>query len=268
MANPTKGTTAVSLIDGAGNAVSPDFSLNQSTGNSTYTGVHKFGSNIAVSTSYVLVAAQGGTYPWPTTAQTVRVKSGGNANDTAAGSGARTVTVVGLDQNFVQQSDTLTLAGASASAASTITFIRIFRAFVATCGTYTGSNTGDIQIENTSSAQVLGTLAAGFGQTQLSVYTVPLGYTAYLRNIFCQVSDGNSADVRMFQRLNADTVAAPFRPARIVWAVYDSAGLTDDLPAFMPSFAAKTDIWFDAKKITGSGNAAVSVSYDLTLAPT
>jgi hypothetical protein len=71
----------------------------------------------------------------------------------------------------------------------------------------------------------------------------------------------------MFQRLNANTVAAPFSPARVVWAVYDQAGAHSNTFEYMPSFAAKTDMWFDAKKITGSGNAAVSVEFDITLVP-
>lgn len=63
--------------------------------------VKKFGRNASVGTSFVPVAL-GGIYrtPTSTSATTLRIKAGGNANDDAAGTGAREVTLEGLDENF------------------------------------------------------------------------------------------------------------------------------------------------------------------------
>ena len=58
--------------------------------------VNKFGRNASVGTTYVPVTV-GGVYntPQPAAATTLRIKAGGDANDAAAGTGAREVTVVG-----------------------------------------------------------------------------------------------------------------------------------------------------------------------------
>ena len=50
--------------------------------------IHKFGKNISTNTSFTPVSI-GGIYQTPQagSATTLRIKSGGNANDTAAGSG-------------------------------------------------------------------------------------------------------------------------------------------------------------------------------------
>jgi hypothetical protein len=255
-------------VDTAGNLKS-DFLLNQSKGEGGYSGVQKFGSNLAVTNaSFAAVTAEGGVYPFPTTAQTLRVKAGGNANDTAAGSGARTVTIYGLDGNLAQINETVTLAGALASAATTATFFRVYRAFVTTCGTYGGNNTGNIDIENTTSSQVLARIAAGLGQTQMAVYTIPAGYTGYMRQMWANISDGNTADVRAWYRLSSTTVAAPYSSARLFGNITDAAGDHTYRPQFLSPFAAGTDIWFDAKRITGAGNAQINVMFDIILVPT
>jgi hypothetical protein len=69
------------------------------------------------------------------------VKAGGSTvNDVdTTGSGARKVEVNGFDENFALASEVLALAGASASADSTITFIRVFGAKITECGTYGGN---------------------------------------------------------------------------------------------------------------------------------
>ena len=93
--------------------------------------IKKFGRNAAVGTSFVPIA-MGGVYQTPqgSAATALRIKSGGDANDTAAGSGARSVTLEGLDENFELATEALATAGASASSATSTTFTRLFRAYV------------------------------------------------------------------------------------------------------------------------------------------
>ena len=55
----------------------------------------------------------GNTYVYPTTASVMKVSSS-SANDTSAGTGARTILVVGLDANYNSQSETVTLSGQTA----------------------------------------------------------------------------------------------------------------------------------------------------------
>lgn len=229
---------------------------------------HRFGFNGTVPNgSFADVWAYGptdATYNWPTTDETFRVAAGGNAaDDSDGGAGARTIQIVYLDANGNEQQDQLTLAGASASDTTTSTGRRVIRAWVDTSGTIESNNTGDIIIENSSTNQVVAVISAGVGQTQLSQYTVPLGYTAYLTRVQVNVSVGTNkdADVRMWQRQGAYTTSAPFGTKRIIrqWLAIQG----DNVIKYEsnPSFPALTDLWFEAQ---GNGaTTAIDVDYDL-----
>lgn len=223
--------------------------------------VHKFGSCTST-TGGGDVWIPYTTYPWMTTAQTVRVQAGGDANDTAAGTGARTVEVEGLDENWNLVYEVLTMAGASASAYTTNTFIRINRCYIMTTGTYTGANTGAITFEN-SSAVVVAYIAAGEGQTQMGLFSVPAGKTAYMSTMNVQVDSTKSSVVTLYQRLNGDTISAPFGPKRIVTRFPGITGTETLNFQSLVSFPAKTDIW--AYSINGTGSGVVTVSGDVYL---
>lgn len=233
--------------------------------------VNKFGRSTSIGTTEAVIGRTNATFTgFLTAAATVRVKAGGNANDTAAGSGAQNITVVGLDSSFVEQTDTLVTAGANASAASTISFIRVFRAYVSEggAGAYSdgvsGSNVGDIDIE-TSAGVLLVRIAATIGQTQLAAYTVPAGKTAYLMRISVSVPGSKTVTVRMFQRRNADDVTTPFSARRLIYSFAELSGEgIQDYPVY-PSFPEKTDLWFTGQKDT-AGTSAVNASFELILA--
>ena len=93
----------------------------------------KFGYNADIATSQETLWSLGGSYTWRTTAVAMKISSS-DAKDTAAGVGARTVTIQGLDANFAEVEETVTMAGQTASTATTQTFLRVHRAFVVTNG--------------------------------------------------------------------------------------------------------------------------------------
>lgn len=226
--------------------------------------VNKFGSNPAVGTgSFEGIWAAGGPFNWLTTASAVRVASGGNSNDTAAGTGARSITIEGLDENWNLASETVVTAGASASAATTTTFIRVFRAYVATAGTYTGNNAGAVTIETTGGT-TLAFITADLGQSQIANYSVPAGYTALMTDFSVLVDGSKAAQVQLFKRENADTVAAPFAPKRLQRNYQAIQGSYVE-PLQVPiTFPEKTDIWWEA--IGGGGSVTtVEVNFSLEL---
>ena len=139
----------------------------------------KFGENLDVDGSMETIWDAGGLYTYLTSAGVLTVTST-DGDDAAAGTGARTVTVEGLDANYNLVSETLTVGGGAGS----VEFFRVFRAFVATSGT-SGTNEGTISIAQgvTTLAQIrtVGSpTATGLGQTFMSIYTVPAGYTGYI----------------------------------------------------------------------------------------
>ena len=118
------------------------------------TSIYRMGTGL-VATEYVPIAdVLAYRTPQAGSATALRIKAGGNAADDAAGAGARSVRLTGLSATGAVVSETLATAGASASAATTQTFIRLFDAEVIDSGTYgtqsVGSHVGDIVIENAS----------------------------------------------------------------------------------------------------------------------
>jgi hypothetical protein len=108
-----------------------------------------------------------------------------NAADAAAGTGARTIRLVGLDANYRLQWEDLALNGQTI-AVSLLSYLRLFAAEVLTVGTG-GSNAGDIHIVKTGTggtytAGVPGTLTSalckmliGVNSAMSGIFTAPAG---------------------------------------------------------------------------------------------
>ena len=252
-----------------------DFGLRIASGElPQYSIVNKFGRNSAVSTSFVPIC-EGGKWQTPQagSATTLRIKAGGNANDTAAGTGGRAVTLQGLDATGALIEDTITTNGESAGTASTKSFMRLFRAKMDSSGSYatvtalSGSHDAAITIENGAGGTDWATIYAtdvARSQSQIGCYSVPLEKKAFLTNLRITNDSNKVVDVLMFQRQNILQTAAPYSGMRLV---QEFSGITApvDPPTFFcpPPFPALTDIIFLAKVSTGT--AAVTIEFDLIL---
>jgi hypothetical protein len=130
-------------------------------------GVFKFGVQDSVQNVEQTVWEYGGIYTYPTTAVVMTVTSSVGATDNGC-----EIAVNGLDENYNEVTEVLTLSGAG-TATTTTTFIRVFRGYVA------GSQdtTGNITIGN--GANVYSYVNAD-NQTLQAFYTIPAGYTARL----------------------------------------------------------------------------------------
>ena len=234
--------------------------------------MQKFGRYDSVGTTFVPVAI-GGIYRTlqAAGATALRVKAGGNANDTAAGTGAREITLVGLDENFAAVTETLATAGASASLATTATFTRLYRAWVSKSGTYAsataGSHSGDIVIEDSGGTQDWGTISSTSfprGQTEIGAYTIPAGKTGYVPYATVSVDSTKSSDLLFFQRTGAGAAAVPYDAMRVV---FELGGVSNDRtikPRYpYGPFVGPCDLGFMAK--VASGTAAVVVDFEVWL---
>lgn len=229
------------------------------------TNVFVEGANAVVGTSFEIIGAESTTYTFPQAAETIRIKAGGDANDTAAGTGCRNILVAGLDASWAEQTDTIVTAGASASSATTNTYIRINDITCVTTGTYHSSNTDIITVENTSTNSVMSIMPADEGRQDQAIYSVPAGKTAYIREIEIEVSDSNTATVQGYLVVGADDVTAPFNSHTIFKHLLDFKGVESEtlsVPIMVPE---KSDIYFIGKKITGGGSAQISVEFEIIL---
>ena len=227
--------------------------------------VHKFGRNSGVPNgSWEGVLQATAQFTWLQAATTVRVKAGGNVADDGTssplGAGAQAVTIQGLDATGVEVSETVTTAGAAASAYTTTEFIRVYRAWVSAAGTYTGNNTANIMIEDGSNDLIL--IAAGEGQTQFCGYTIPLGKTGYLASVLVQADGAKAADFRLFTRENILETSAPYTAKRLkyYWDGVLGVSVVRTLTPIL-RIPALTDIWIEAQ----GGSVGTEVTADMEI---
>jgi hypothetical protein len=124
------------------------------------------------------VTELGGTYTgfpvMPTQAGEALNIVSGSANDAAAGTGQRTIRVVGLDADGDYQEETVTLNGTTPVVTST-TWTRVFRVYGLTAGSG-ATNAGAITVKhNVTTANVFAVMKAGRSQCLLGVFTMPGG---------------------------------------------------------------------------------------------
>ena len=253
--------------DARGNQINGDFFLELAKGDVVgHSVVYKFGHNAAVANgAWEGVHTLSSTFTFVTSAATVRVKAG-NVNDTAAGSGARAITIEGLSSTGALQTEVLVTAGASASSVSAATYVRVFRIYVApeSAGAYGGVNTGIIVIENGTGGTDLISIAAGEGQSTYGAYTIPLGKTGYITHLTVEADGVKPANFRVWVREDILDNTSPYEPARILLHFDGIAGHATERPRTrILKLNELTDIWVEAY---GSGAATeVSVDFEIIL---
>ena len=228
--------------------------------------IHKFGRNPIVGATEEEVWTGSTAYPWQTAASPLRVAIGGNAADISTGAGARTVTLLGLDANFNEISETISLNGAAQSAPTAQSFIRCHRASVTECGTYGGGNVGIINIATVPVGTVISIIPAGIGQTQQATWTVSAGATAFMSSAYLQNSGTGVLDFRLYRRTGANVFTAPFGAKRVFSefaGVQPGQVLIVKFDAY-PRFTEYTDVWISAIR-NGSQNSSCVTMFDLML---
>ena len=209
--------------------------------------VHKFGANFDIDQADdpESVWTGGGLYPWASlsSAQTIYCVST-SASDTT------TLTLEGLDANYDEISETVTLTGLTA-VTTTNQFLRVFRM------TYDATNVGNIEARVTSATgTVVAQIDAGYAQTLMAVYTVPAGYTGYLVALDATIDGTKTCQMLMYHRLTGK----PFRIAHV--AETDGRYRYDFFaPLTVPE---KTDIDIRIDQVSGN-DARVTANFDIVL---
>lgn len=227
--------------------------------------VFKYGFNAQVGTTPETIWLQGAAYTWPAAAATLEVTSTDNAADAPAGTGALTVTLEGLDANYAEISETVTMNGQTA-VTTTNSFLRCHRMFVATAGSGL-TNAGTIYAANSSGTHTSGvpndltlvysTIGADEGQTLQAFYTVPAGYTAYMTQVSAGSQDGTNATTMI---LRARTQGGAFRTQEKFIVFKGAFNRNHDIPLV---FAEKTDI--EVQGDAAASTTDVAASFDLIL---
>jgi hypothetical protein len=232
---------------------------------------HQFGRNTAIGTSYEPVSDIG-VYrtPQPAAAVQLRIKAGGNAADTANGSGARSVKLWGLNASGDEITEIIATAGTSASASTTNSFIRLYLAEVYESGTYgtqtSGSHAGNITIERSTGGEDWAQIQLnGFpsGSTSIGSLTIPRNHVGLLMsmNINVELSGTRTTDIIVLTREGILQSAAPYKPIKKIQeliGIESSVTIQFDVPIKFPEL---TDMGVMAKVSNVTG--AVSVDMEV-----
>ena len=221
------------------------------------TGINKFGRNPDVDVGTEDVWGTGGIWIEPTAATTVAFVSS-SAADAAAGTGARTLTVNGLNGSYADTTETLTLNGVTPVNTSNSYFI-IHRVTVATAGSG-GTNAGTITTAWTGGGTPVGpSIVIGKGQTQFCIYQIPAGLNGYLSSFGGSYSGASTSNITL------ELFAKPFGGA---WNLKGSMDLAEQGTTFARrtydtplKFTEKTIIKVTATSDTV--NSDVVASFDL-----
>jgi hypothetical protein len=209
--------------------------------------VHKFGFNSLINEVEETIWDVGALYVYPSTAAKMTATSTDGANDEDL-----QVTIQGLDADYNQLSETVTLNGSGTQETNSF-FLRVFRAFIE------GSQepSGTINITNTGTTYARITL--GVNQTLMCVWTVPAGYTAYLfqKDVTCLTEANNKFG----------TISLVSRELGGVFRTKDKYSVQNghtELSYSTPlPFSEKTDI--EVRAVASSSNSALHVSAALDI---
>lgn len=240
--------------------------LNQLSG--VYT-VNKFGrnANIDTATDPADVWEGGGLYPYPSAAQIIQIASASTNDDgDPAGTGAQTIVISGLDENWDAVSETVTMDGTT-TVETTATFIRVFRAAVVTAGSG-GTNDGLITCTYKVGVTTAAVITAGSGQTLMALYTIPAGYTGLLKSMYATINSslnnaaGSRATISLRFRQNADTATASLQIKHTESVVID--GTSKLVHNWMPPVrvSEKTDILIRVDLVSDN-DSDISAGFDM-----
>lgn len=200
------------------------------------------------------------TWNAPTGATVATIVSNDTDDDgDPAGTGARTVKIVGLDANYDEQEETVTMDGTT-GVDTTNTFIRVFRMIVVTSGSLT-ANEGTITC--TIQGQVTAQIQPNAGQTLMAIYTIPNNTSGFMTGYYGALNRGGGASARADIVVLASPPSASWTEKHRV-AVSDT-GSSYFQHSFKPyvKFEEKTDLRIKANG--SANNLDVTAGFDLIL---
>ena len=210
-----------------------------------FSGVTKFGYSSSVGGTFQTIWDGNSTYIYPSSAGTATVTSTNTASDNGG-----TVEIQGLDSNYDIATETLIIGGS----AGTKSFIRVFRAVMKTATTG-NANVGTLSV--IVSTVTVAKITPEYGQTLMSVYTIPRNKRGYI----VQLDVGTSKDLENEIRIIAKQITNGN-----VWNTKEfittRGGFIQKNYIYPLKFDEKTDIEIVAKS---SATSSISAGFELFL---
>ena len=207
----------------------------------------KFGFNPDINGTEETIWDVGGIYAYPASAVTMTATT--TAGTPATDNGVN-ITIQGLDADYNEVSQEITLAG-SGTATTTQTFLRVFRAFVS------GSQAPTASVNITNGGTTYARVTLNDNQTLMAVWTVPAGYTAYIikGNIGTGTANNNQYIVG---RLVSRELGGVFRTQAKVTIQSGEIAFDFEVPVAFPE---KTDI--EARALSSGSNNLIFADFEM-----
>lgn len=217
--------------------------------------IHKFGSNSALGNGIAnmeTVWDGSSLYPWATWdagANTVFLAS------SQSGDTSRVVEIQGLDANYDELTETITLDGSNGTTAveSTNEYIRLHRMRNVGTTDISGNVTAKY---GASGGTIVAQISGSHNQTLMSIYTIPAGYKGFLLQFEGSSKKNNEITMKMTFR-DFGQVFRTIHQCSFIGGQYD---FNFSVPL---AVEAKTDI--DVRAFAGSAGVSVDATFNLVL---
>lgn len=215
-------------------------------------------NNIRVDVVSIGAAGAAANYVFPPAGGMQMAVRSSSVNDTAAGTGVRTVHIHYLDDNYATQQEIVTLNGTSLvnTVATNILRVNDFHTVTAGSGAQAA---GDITLENTAGTVIYSRISTGMNRARNAVFTIPAGKQGYITHWNASSGTTNGTHYTRFV-LRATTHENTLYPG--IFMSQDATGTLNsatnidyDIPLHLP---ATTDIKVSVISDSGAANAVVN----------
>ncbi len=189
----------------------------------------------------------GGVLVYPTSADTLDIVSDSAADADPAGTGARTMLVEGLDANFDEIEEIISLNGLT-TVVTVNSYLRIHDLTIVTAGS-NGSNEGEIDAFATTSGNIQNQIIVGANHSLSMAYTIPNAKTGAFTNISFSAGSNDQMVFSLFTRIEGGLFIQQ-NIQQIIGNVFDFE------PVPFGGIPSKTDVRILANQIAGGNDTS------------
>ncbi|PCJ96651.1 MAG: hypothetical protein COA52_01220 [Hyphomicrobiales bacterium] len=228
---------------------------------------HIFGRNTQTPTSFEHIC-ENGIYRTPqiSGATKLRVKAG-NAADTVAGVGARSIRLRGIDIAGDEIDEIIDTAGTSASANTVNTFLRLHDVDVYASGSYENSHAGTIIIEDAAGSEDWAEIDIddlAFAKAHIGSFVIPKGKRGFIDYILMTTDTDKTADFIFYFNADITQTAPPYKAHEVI-QLYDGVEHYTEFRPKAPSgpFPPMSEITAYSRGSTGTTKTSVEIEITL-----
>ena len=229
--------------------------------------IRQFGRNNDVGTGTAETIWDGGaTWVAPATGAEHHNIASTEAADAAGSTGAREVTLYGLDDEMEQRSEVVVMNGTN-DVLSSISYRMLYRMVVTSAGSG-GENAGVITATAQASSTVTSQISAGMGQALMAIYAVPRNFFGYILGFYASINksggQASTADILLFSKNMNPDYATPAKRLKHIFGL-QTTGTSMIYHVFgTPISIPEMELTWIEASVTANGTD-ISAGFDIVL---